>query len=484
MKRQPFVSFVLAGVSLTSWGLKIPSSFSKLTISNGQITSYTSWELKVVVGGDSTNKMNAAAFEALLYSAAQAANSYKNSAGIPISFLFGWCDEAGSVKSYASYQGFTLNFKVSASGLYLIYTLSGYASLAIQASLPVINVPAIHGMVQPSAIAEGLARALNATSYYQLDIDHNDAPTYVNHGTLTTSFINYIRGSRSGSDDYGQFPGLLALSKSYNATRDAAGIVSYKAKKLSQILNNHGPTPISQYLKISFTDNTPQCSSFSFWIDEPTMTNPGVIHYKSNSGLSTQYTGDVLEYGTANTNILSLSGSYSGVAYNMTDMSFKSVGFTLDGSGNAIAQAERVVNSWSATLSDVYQSASMINDVNALASQFSSSFNITIPGAVKAYTVAQPVSLLVMSGNTVSPVTGIYNIMSVSHEISNSFVTSLRVQRLVMSSANEVAISQNIKMAGSSKYIDTADRTKNIISPYKVDFGTLYPNFSHMTIRG
>ena len=76
MKEQSFCNFMLAGVSLNDYGLKIPSPFTSLEISNGQVSSMTSWTLNYIVGGDSTNKINIAAFESLLYSAAQAASSY------------------------------------------------------------------------------------------------------------------------------------------------------------------------------------------------------------------------------------------------------------------------------------------------------------------------------------------------------------------------------------------------------------------------
>jgi hypothetical protein len=184
----------------------------------------------------------------------------------------------------------------------------------------------------------------------------------------------------------------------------------------------------------------------------------------------------MLEFGTANTNILSISGSYNGVAYNMTNMKFADVGFSVDGSGNTIVQDTKVVNSWSATLADVFQTVNIINDVNALASQFSGDFTITIPGSVLQYTVAQPVSLLVMSNNTISPITGIYNIVSVSHSVSNTFITTLKVQRLVMSNANEVASAQGITIANVKGYNSYSySPTNNIISTGKVDFGTLYP---------
>lgn len=482
MAKHPMCNFFLAGVALTDYGLVIPSPFTSLSLSNSEISSMTQWTLDCIVGGDDKRRINISAFEALLYTSAQNASNYSNSSGIPISFLFGWLDDNGNVIESLSYQGFTLTFKVSTSGRYMKYSITGYASLAIQTSLPVLRVPELSGIVQPSAVVEGLAVAVKATNYYDLDIDHCDQPTLVNHGAMTTSFNSYVRGTYSGKDDYETFPGLLKLSKSYNASRDSAGLDSYKVRKLSQAINNRKVSPLSNYLKTSFTDTKPQSSSFSYWVDEPTMTSRGCIHYKSNAGLLGTYTKDTLEYGTANTNVLTLSGSYNGVAYNMTDMNYTQVGFNVDGSGNTIAQDYQVVNSWSSTLADVFQSANIINDVNAIASQFSGDFTVTIPGSTKKYNIAQPISLLVMSGNTISPITGIYNIISVSHDISSTFVTTLKLQRLVMSSANQVAAQQGILIRGSSSYPKLSyAKTKNIISTSKVDFGTIYPDFTYMS---
>lgn len=482
MAKHPFCNFFLAGVALTDYGLVIPSPFTSLSLSNSEISSMTQWTLECIVGGDDKRRINISAFEALLYTSAQNASNYSNSSGIPVSFLFGWLDENGSVLESLSYQGFTLTFKVSTSGRCMKYSITGYASLAIQTSLPVLRVPELSGIVQPSAVVEGLAVAVKATNYYDLDIDHCDQPTLVNHGAMTTSFNSYVRGTYSGKDDYETFPGLLKLSKSYNASRDSAGLDSYKVRKLSQAINNRKVSPLSNFLKTSFTDTKPQSSSFSYWVDEPTMTSRGCIHYKSNAGLLGTYTKDTLEYGTANTNVLTLSGSYNGVAYNMTDMNYTQVGFNVDGSGNTIAQDYQVVNSWSSTLADVFQSANIINDVNAIASQFSGDFTVTIPGSTNKYNIAQPISLLVMSGNTISPITGIYNIISVSHDISSTFVTTLKLQRLVMSSANQVAAQQGILIRGSSSYPKLSyAKTKNIISTSKVDFGTIYPDFTYMS---
>lgn len=480
MKKQPYCNFILAGVSLSEFGLEIPSPFSSLDLGNSEVTSATSWTLRCTVGGDSSRMINIAAFEALLYSAAQAASGYENASGVPVSFIAGWLDENGNIESHMSYQGFTIEFKVSTTGLYMVYELTGFATLALQTNMPVLRIPELSGIVQPSAVVEATAIACKATNYYELDIDHNDAPTYVSHNALTTSFNKYVRGNYDGRDNYSDFPGLLKLSKSWNGSRDAAGLKP-GIKKLSALMNNLTITPISNYLVKSLTDETPQCASFSYWVDEPTMTQPGVIHYKSNAGLLTSQFSDTLEYGTANTNILSLSGSYNGIAYNMSDMNFKQVGFTVDGSGNTIADDLQVVNSWSSSLADVFQSANIINDVNALATQFSGDFSITIPGSTRTYSIAQPISLLVMSGNTVSPITGIYNIIEVTHHIAVDFTTTIKVQRLTISSANQVASGQNIYVSGSSSYPGNSyTTTKSVVSPYKVVLPDLYPDFTHL----
>ena len=210
----------------------------------------TSWTLRCVVGGDDKRKVNIAAFEALLYSAAQNANSYSNSSGIPVSFAFGWLDDHGNVTDYLSYQGFTIQFQVSTTGLYMIYEVTGYATLALQSSMPVLRIPEVCGIVQPSAIVEALAKSTKAINYYQLDIDHNDAPTLVNHAALTTSFNKYVRGTYSADDNYDEFPGLLRLSKSYSSSRDAAGLV-YPFRKLSTVINNASVTPVENFLKKS-----------------------------------------------------------------------------------------------------------------------------------------------------------------------------------------------------------------------------------------
>ena len=81
------------------------------------------------------------------------------------------------------------------------------------------------------------------------------------------------------------------------------------------------------------------------------------------------------------------------------------------------------------------------------------------------------------------PITGVYNVVSVSHDIAETFITTLKVQRLVMSSANEVALSQGIRLANSEDYnVYSYTPTSNIISTCKVDFGELYPTYRDIMV--
>ena len=266
MKKQPFVNFVFAGVNLTEFGLEIPSPFCSLELSNSQIDSMTAWTLNVIIGSSDNKKANSAAFEALLYSAAQSASGYANSRGIPVYFIFGWLDDKGNVAEYLSYQGFTITFSVSANGLYLVYKITGFAELCEQFAMPVLRLPELCGFVQPSAVLEAVAIASKATNYYLLDIDHNDVPTLVNHGPLNISFNAYARGNIKVEDNYQAFPGLLKLSKAYSKNRDASGLIS-KYKTIGQVMNNRINTPLEKFMKSMPSDETPKCITFSYSMD-------------------------------------------------------------------------------------------------------------------------------------------------------------------------------------------------------------------------
>jgi hypothetical protein len=211
VKRQPFCNFALAGVSLTDFGLEIPSPFSSLDLSNSQITSMTSWTLTCSVTGDSSRSVNVASFEALMYSAAQSADGYPDSKGIPVSFTFGWLDETGNVREYLSYQGWTINFSTSTNGIYITYKITGYASLSLQSSMPVIRIPALCGFVQPSAVVEAIAKATKEGAFSL--IGGGDSVACINKFGLAdqVSYISTGGGALLEAIEGKELPGIKAI---------------------------------------------------------------------------------------------------------------------------------------------------------------------------------------------------------------------------------------------------------------------------------
>jgi hypothetical protein len=165
VKKQCFCAFTLAGVNLTDFGLKIPSPITSLELTKSEFKDVTSWTLNVTVSGSDAKKANIASFEALLYSSAQKAHTIPTSKGIPVSFLFGWIDDFGNVVEALSYVGWSISFSVSTNGLYMNYKITGFAELKTELHTPVIRIPALCGIVQPSAVVEGIAKATKATSY-------------------------------------------------------------------------------------------------------------------------------------------------------------------------------------------------------------------------------------------------------------------------------------------------------------------------------
>ena len=67
--------------------------------------------------------------------------------------------------------------------------------------------------------------------------------------------------------------------------------------------------------------------------------------------------------------------------------------------------------------------------------------------------------------------------MSVTHQVSNTFTTVLKLQRLQISSANETASAQGITVVNNSSTSAGYSSTANILSAGKVDFGKLYPTY-------
>jgi hypothetical protein len=493
MRRQrdefPFIAVSMAGVSLTDLGYKIPSPLVGISITNATVRSALMWELTLNVAGDASRIANIAAIEGLWYQAKQAAKNSGYKRGIPVSIILGWQSPDGQVVESMDIEGWTMQFDCNVpESQHLQYIIKGYGQTAVPANMPTIRIPPISGVVQPSAVLTALCEALKADTYYDLDIDRNDSPTFISHGTVQTSFTRYVRGGRSVNDNFGDFPGLQPLATNVMGNSQAYGLITDQIRNMGILVNNVPVGERTPYFRSDINDRPDVVNTFSFWVDEPTMTQRGKINFKSDAVLRIKQNYDQLILGGNETNIFSLSGSYNGVAYTLKNINAGKIGFTVDGTGNAIASVQPSATAFSASLADVFNSANEINNVNAIATQFSSKITITMAGNVRGYELAQPVTVTVLMGNTLSPISGIYRVMEVTQRLDARFITTLVCQRLDTGSANDVAdgvmagVSTLTTVSGDTSLQRTirANQTSNIISPRLVELGTITPTFENL----
>jgi hypothetical protein len=448
------------------------------------------WELTLNVAGDASRKANIAAIEGLWYQAEKAAKNSGYKRGIPVSIMVGWQSPDGQVLECMDIEGWTMQFSVNVpESQHLQYTIKGFGQTAVPTNMPTIRIPAIRGIVQPSAILEALCESLNADNYYDLDIDRFDTPTYISHGIIQTSFTRYVRGNKTKDDGFGDFPGLQPLATQVMGGGQAYGLITDQVKDMGMLVNNVREGERSPYFRSDVNDRPDTVNTFSFWVDEPTMTQRGKINFKSDAVLRVKQNHDQLILGGNETNIFSLSGTYDSVAYTLKNINAGRIGFTVDGTGNAIASVQPSVSSFSGSLAEVFNSANEINNVNAIATQFSSKITITMAGNVRGYELAQPVTVTVLSGNTLSPISGIYRVMEVTHQLTGSrFITTLVCQRLDTGSPNDAAngatdgINSIATVAGDPVLQRTMrnSQTSNIISPRLVELGNLANTFDNL----
>jgi len=490
----PFIAVSLAGVSLTDLGYKIPTPLVGITIKNALVRSALEWELTLNVAGDSNKRANIAAIEGLWYQAEQSARNSGYTRGIPVSIILGWQSPNGQITESMDIEGFTIQFSVTVpEAQYTQYVIKGFGTTGVPSNMPTITIPPIRGIVQPSAVLEALCRSLKADAYYDLDIDRNDAPTYMAHGTIQTSFTRYVRGTRSPKDNFGNFPGLQPLATQVSTNEQAYGLITEKVRNMGMLINNVPLSERRNYFRSDLNDRPDTVNTFSFWVDEPTMTQRGKINFKSDAGLRIRASNDQLILGGNETNIFSLTGSYDSVAYTLKNINAGRIGFTLDGSGNSIATVQPTVTAYSATLADVYNSANEINNVNAIATQFSGKITVTMAGNVRGYELAQPVTVTVLSGNSLSQISGVYHVMEMTHRLDSRFITTLELQRLDTGSPSDGTVSEEVSGGATesitSVYADTTSQklarqsqTSNIISPRKVELGTLTTTFENLIL--
>ena len=136
-----------------------------------------------------------------------------------------------------------------------------------------------------------------------------------------------------------------------------------------------------------------------------------------------------------------MSATYHGVTQTLLGSGASvqtGMGLTLN--GDTLVSKDNRQNSYAATVDSMYSAGNALNNLNAISTQFNTNLQVTIVGATHIYKVSDQVKIIVYTGGTLNPITGLYTVLKVSHSITGtSYQTTLTVMRLNMTSANNTA---------------------------------------------
>ena len=426
--KQPYMQFVIQNIALRSLGFKVPSPLVSINLTNAESGIQTNFKVTVHILGDARKQAHIGAFEMLMYEFAK----MRGDSTTPCYLELGWADETGVIDAL-SIQGIFIQFTSTIHTGYTEYVLEGIGNFTNTATIRGIAVPAIRGNFQPSRVVEAVLDYVHADDVFDYDIDHDDEVVPISKPSCVTSLGEYINGSSTQQ-------GLIQQSYCEGSRSCAYG------------LPNNNPT--GMYLKAGYTkaeihdlmgspvaQTQRSASSYTFSITEPTFHTRGVIRYKNNVNLANYVSQDVLIWGGLYTNIMSISATYQGVTQQLLGSGTTvqtGMGITLKGE-SLITTANRQ-NSYSATIGSMYAAGNALNNLNAISTQFNTNVQITIVGSPRVFRVADAVRVVVYTGGTLNPITGVYRIIKVAHNINGtSYTTTLTVQRLDLITANNTA---------------------------------------------
>jgi hypothetical protein len=424
------MQFVIQNIALRSLGYKTPSPLVGISLVNSESGIQTNFKVTIHVLGDQRKQAHVGSFEMMLYEFAQ----MRGDSTTPCYLEMGWADETGILESL-SIQGIFIQFTSTVHTGYTEYVLEGIGNFTNTATIRGIAIPAIRGNYRPSDVAEAVLDYVHAGDVFDYDIDHDDEVVPISKASCVTSLGEYINGSSTQQgliqQSYCEGSKSCAYGLPYNRTTDMYLKAGYKKAEIRKIMG----TPVAQTQR--------SASSYTFSITEPTFHTRGVIRYKNNVNLANYVSQDVLMWGGLYTNILSISATYQGVTQTLLGSGATvqtGMGITLK--GETLTTQSNRQNSYNATLPSMYSAGNAINNLNAISTQFNTNVQITIVGSAKIFRVADAVRVVVYTGGTLNPITGVYRIIKVAHNINGtSYTTTLTVQRLDLITANNTATS-------------------------------------------
>lgn len=467
--KQPYMQFIIQNIALRSLGFKTPSPLVGISLTNSESGIQTNFKVTVHVLGDQRKKAHIGAFEMMLYEFAQ----MRGDSTTPCYLELGWADETGILDSL-TIQGIFIQFTSTVHTGYTEYVLEGIGNFTNTATIRGIAIPAIRGNFRPSDVAEAVLDYVHADDVFDYDIDHDDEVVPISKASCVTSLGEYINGSSTQQGLIQQSYCEGSRSCAYGLPKNRATGTYLKAGYTKSEIHNLMGAPVAQTQR--------SASSYTFSITEPTFHTRGVIRYKNNVNLANYVSNEVLMWGGLYTNILTISATYQGVTQTLLGSGATvqtGMGITLKGE-SLTTEANRQ-NSYSATLSSMYAAGNVLNNLNAISTQFNTNIQITIVGKPKVFQVADAVRVVVYTGGTLNPITGVYRIIKVAHNINGtSYTTTLTVQRLDLITANDTASS----MAGytNTSRIDNVQAASSVQN--KLDLGQPFQHIINILKRG
>lgn len=455
--KQPYMQFIIQNIALRSLGFKTPSPLVGINLTNSENGIQTNFKVTVHVLGDYRKSAHIGSFEMMLYEFAQ----MRGDSTTPCYIEMGWADETGVIDAL-SIQGIFIQFTSTVHTGYTEYILEGIGNFTNTATVRGIAIPAIRGNFRPSDVAEAVLDYVHAGDVFDYDIDHDDEIVPMCKASCVTSLGEYINGRSGGTESQTTEPGLIQMSYCEGSRSCAYGLPGNRSTD-TFIRAGYTKREIHDLMGSPVAQTQRSASSYTFSITEPTFHHRGVIRYKNNVNLANYVSNEVLMWGGLYTNILSISATYQGVTQTLLGSGASvqtGMGMTLK--GETLTSVSNRQNSYNAKLDSMFTAGNALNNLNAISTQFNTNVQITIVGTPKVYQVADAVRVVVYTGGTLNPITGVYRIIKVGHNITGTgYTTTLTVRRLDLITANNTATSlagytnkaklNNVQTAGFAK---------------------------------
>lgn len=426
----PYMQLVINDTAMRSPGYKVPSPLIGINLENAESGLQTNFTATLHIYGDAKNDVHVGSFEMMLYEFAQ----MQGDSVLPCYIEIGWADGDRILESL-KIQGLFIEFNASVKSNYMEYTIKGIGNFTNAGNIRGLAMPAIRGNYRPSDVVEAGLNYIQAHEVFDYDIDHDDEIVPINQPAMVTSLGEFVLGSS-------ERPGLIQQSYSEGSKSSAYRLPS-KLSSADYRRAGYTNEEIVKLLGPPLSQTQRSASAYSFSITDPTFHQRGIIRYKNNVNLANYVSEDALIWGGLYTNILSITATYNGVTQQLLGSgTMVQTGMAVALDGTRIVSTANRQNSYAANAESMFAAGNVVNNLNAVSTQFNTDIQVVIVGQPRVFQIAEAIRVLVYSGGTLNPITGVYRIMKVRHSITGTgYTTTLTLKRLDLITANNTAAS-------------------------------------------